>query len=45
MELLKLGSMELESYVRELAQENPVVEVEEFPPAPQAEGGRRPGTG
>lgn len=39
VELLKLGSMELESYVRELAQENPVVEVEEFPPAPQAEGG------
>lgn len=38
VELLKLGSMELESYVRELAQENPVVEVEEFPPAPQARG-------
>lgn len=39
VELLRLGSLELEAYVRELAQENPVIEIDESAPAPQAEEG------
>lgn len=31
VELLRLGALELDSYVRELAQENPVIEMEEVP--------------
>ena len=38
VELLRLSALELEAYVRELAQENPLVELEEAPSAPQAEG-------
>lgn len=37
VELLRLSAQELESYVRELAQENPLVELEEAP-APPREG-------
>ncbi len=32
VELLRLGTQELDAYVRELAQENPLMEVEEAPP-------------
>lgn len=38
VELLRLSTLELESYIRELAQENPLVELEESVSAPQAEG-------
>jgi len=38
VELLRLGALELDAYIRELAQENPLIEVEESPsptaPAP-----------
>lgn len=37
-ELLRLSTLELESYIRELAQENPLVELEEIPSASRAEG-------
>lgn len=37
-ELLRLSTLELESYIRELAQENPLVELEELPSAAHAEG-------
>ena len=37
VELLRLGALELDAYVRELAQENPVIELEEPAPAPQAQ--------
>lgn len=38
VELLRLSTLELEAYVRELAQENPLVELDETPgPPPQAE--------
>lgn len=37
-ELLQLSSLELESYIRELAQENPLVELEETSSVPHAEG-------
>ena len=37
VELLRLSTLELEAYVRDLAQENPLVELEETSPAPQAE--------
>lgn len=37
VELLRLSTLELEAYVRELAQENPLVELEDTPSAPQAE--------
>lgn len=36
VELLRLGALELDAYVRELAQENPVIEPEE-PAAPQTQ--------
>ena len=38
VELLRLSTLELEGYVRELAQENPLVELEEAPPPSQGEG-------
>lgn len=38
-ELLRLSALELESYIRELAQENPLVELEEISYAPHAEDG------
>lgn len=38
VELLRLSTLELETYVRELAQENPMVELEESSSAPQAQG-------
>lgn len=38
VELLRLSTLELEAYIRELAQENPLVELEESVSAPQAEG-------
>ena len=38
VELLRLSTLELDAYVRELAQENPVIEVEDPAPAPQTEG-------
>ena len=38
VELLRLSTLELETYVRELAQENPMVELEESSLAPQAQG-------
>lgn len=38
VELLRLSTLELEAYVRDLAQENPLVELEESGSAPQAEG-------
>lgn len=37
-ELLRLSTLELESYIRELAQENPLVELEEISSASQPEG-------
>ena len=37
VELLRLGALELDAYVRELAQENPVIELEEVASAPQAQ--------
>ena len=37
-ELLRLSTLELESYIRELAQENPLVELEEISFASQTEG-------
>ena len=37
-ELLRLSTLELESYIRELAQENPLVELEEIPSASHTEG-------
>ena len=37
-ELLRLSTLELESYIRELAQENPLVELEEFSSASRPEG-------
>ena len=39
VELLRLSTLELDAYVRELAQENPVIEVEEAPPPPRREEG------
>lgn len=38
VELLRLSTLELEGYVRELAQENPLVELEEVSAQPQGEG-------
>lgn len=38
VELLRLSTLELESYVRDLAQENPMVELEEVSAPPQGEG-------
>lgn len=38
VELLRLSTLELEGYVRELAQENPMVELEDAPAQPQGEG-------
>ena len=38
VELLRLSTLELEGYVRELAQENPLVELEEVSVQPQGEG-------
>lgn len=38
VELLRLSTLELESYIRDLAQENPVVELEEAPAPPRGEG-------
>lgn len=39
VELLRLGALELDTYIRELAQENPLIEVEEAePPAAPAPG-------
>lgn len=38
VELLRLSTLELEGYVRDLAQENPLVELEDAPAAPQGEG-------
>lgn len=38
VELLRLSTLELEGYVRELAQENPLVELEESFAAPSGEG-------
>lgn len=37
VELLRLSTLELEAYTRDLAQENPLVELEESEPSPQAE--------
>lgn len=37
-ELLRLSTLELESYIRELAQENPLVELEEISSASHTEG-------
>lgn len=37
VELLRLGALELDAYMRELAQENPVIELDEPAPAPQAQ--------
>lgn len=37
VELLRLGALELDAYVRELAQENPVIELEEVSSAPQVQ--------
>lgn len=37
-ELLRLSTLELESYIRELAQENPLIELEEISSASHAEG-------
>lgn len=39
VELLRLSSLELESYVRELAQENPVIELEDSSSMSREEGG------
>ena len=36
-QLLRLGTLELEAYVRDLAQENPLVELEEAPSPPRSE--------
>ena len=39
VELLRMSTLELDAYVRELAQENPVIEGEEVPPPPQRKEG------